>query len=462
MKILLKLFSQIIFAVGLITSLIIIILLIYYFNSGMYERYKAPFLLKKINDKIIYKYFGFDFYKLDKYFNQNIKSLKYLISDNDLETVNINIDFNNYNNLELQRLIKLNKDLEINSIKDFSKAKIQHNGEEYKIRLRVKGDRVLHWYKKNETSYKIDLRNRDKIWGLEEFSIQKPITRNYIYELIFHKMLEDHNLISLKYFFINLSINNVNRGIYAVEEGFSKELLKRNKRKNGPIYGLNEKMGVIYPKIEYDLYSKNYWLKKAPDTIDISLSNLNKVKINELHLNQIFDIEKWATYFAIIDLTGNFHGSITKSVKLYYNPESKKYEPVGFDGHYNPDLFQNFLIIDFLDNNNLNCDYICNEKSWYQKFLLLDNGKLNDEFIKLYLQKLKTISSIKFVENFISENKETINFYNNQFLSELSKKDKVLYKGLGFYIYDEDYLLERSKYIQKRLKEIENLLISKA
>jgi hypothetical protein len=275
-------------------------------------------------------------------------------------------------------------------------------------------------------------------------------------------MLEDHNLISLKYFFINLSINNVNRGIYAVEEGFSKELLKRNKRKNGPIYGLNEKMGVIYPKIEYDLYSKNYWLKKAPDTIDISLSNLNKVKINELHLNQIFDIEKWATYFAIIDLTGNFHGSITKSVKLYYNPESKKYEPVGFDGHYNPDLFQNFLIIDFLDNNNLNCDYICNEKSWYQKFLLLDNGKLNDEFIKLYLQKLKTISSIKFVENFISENKETINFYNNQFLSELSKKDKVLYKGLGFYIYDEDYLLERSKYIQKRLKEIENLLISKA
>ena len=60
--------------------------------------------------------------------------------------------------------------------------------------------------------------------GLEEFSVQKPITRNYIYEYIFHKILEANNLIGLKYFFINLSLNDTDRGIYAVEEGFSKEL----------------------------------------------------------------------------------------------------------------------------------------------------------------------------------------------------------------------------------------------
>ena len=65
----------------------------------------------------------------------------------------------------------------------------------------MKGDRLMHFYDKKNTSFKIDVRGEKRIWGLEEFSIQKPITRNYIYEYIFHKVLESNDLISLKYFF---------------------------------------------------------------------------------------------------------------------------------------------------------------------------------------------------------------------------------------------------------------------
>ena len=78
-----KILKKLIFILCVISFIIILILSFYYFDSGMYDRYKPLLLLKKINDKIIYKYFGFDFYKIDKYFNQNIKSLKYLIVDND-------------------------------------------------------------------------------------------------------------------------------------------------------------------------------------------------------------------------------------------------------------------------------------------------------------------------------------------------------------------------------------------
>ena len=187
----------------------------------------------------------------------------------------------------------------------------------YDIKLRVKGDRALHFYKKDQTSYKIDLRGEDRLWGLEEFSVQKPITRNYIYEFIFHKFLEFNNLISLKYFFINLLINDTDQGIYAVEEGFSKELIERNKKRNGPIFGLEESNSLNYPKVEYDLYSKNYWQSNHADLIKNARIKLQKVKNKETNIDQIFDLEKWATYFAIIDLTGNFHGSIPKSVKLY-------------------------------------------------------------------------------------------------------------------------------------------------
>ena len=44
-------------------------------------------------------------------------------------------------------------------------------------------------------------------------------------------------------------MNDTHQGIYALEEGFSKELIERNKKRNGPIFGLNEEDGVEYPNI---------------------------------------------------------------------------------------------------------------------------------------------------------------------------------------------------------------------
>ena len=43
-------------------------------------------------------------------------------------------------------------------------------------------------------------------------------------------------------------------------------------------------------------------------------------------------------------------------------------------------------------------------------------------------------------------------------MSETSKKDRVFYKGLGLYIFDQNYLFDRSSYIQGRIIEIEKKL----
>ena len=447
LNLLLIFFNRLVQIIGTISLLIIILLMFHYFNSGMYERYKPLTLLKKIDNVIFDRYFGFSFFELDEYSYYNLKSLKFLIFNNDLENVTLNINQKNLYNLELQRKNKLEGLSE--ETQRFSRASLNSNKKNYDIKLRVKGDRSLHWYDRNQTSYKIDLRGDDRIWGLEEFSIQKPITRNYIYEYIFHKLLENNNLIALKYFFINLSLNDTNQGIYAVEEGFSKELIERNEKRNGPIFGVEESVSLNYPKIEYDLYSKNYWISNHSELIKNAYIKLEKIKNGKKDIEKIFDLEKWATYFAIIDLTGNYHGSIPKSVKLYYNPVTAKFEPIGYDGHYNANLFQNFLIMDFLDYENKNCSYICRDREWYVRFLK------NDKFKNIYLEKLKEISSQKLIENFFKENDKTINFYNTQFLSENSKKDRVFYKGLGKYIYDQNYLYGRSNYIQSRITEIE-------
>ena len=420
----------------------------------MHERFKPIPLIKKVDEIILEKYLGVSIFEIDDYLKIKLTSFKYVFLNNKLENVVIKIDQKNLYNLELQRKNKKNgnKDFFV----DFSKASLKKGENDYDIKMRIKGGRVLHWYDKDQSSYKIDLRGKKRIWGLEEFSVQKPITRNYIYEYIFHKLLEANKLISLKYFFINLSLNDSDQGIYAVEEGFSKELIERNKKRNGPIFGLEETSGVIYPDVKYDLYSKEYWEDNQGELTKIALSKLEKLKHNKANISEIFDMEKWATFFAIIDLSHTLHGSLSKSVKLYYNPVTAKFEPIGFDGHHNPNLFKDFLILDFMDIENINCSYICYDREWYLRFFKNIDGSKNVKFLELYIKALNNISSKEFLENFNSEYFGKINENNKQLQSEVSKKDLNYYKGLGLYIFDKNFLSKRADYIIDRLDKYVN------
>ena len=80
------------------------------------------------------------------------------------------------------------------------------------------------------------------------------------------------------------------------------------------------------------MYNKKYWEK--PDNIPIVKSAIQKINnflAGKETLENVFDVEKWAWFFAVTDLTYTYHGTLIKSVKLYYNPVSGKFEPIGFD-----------------------------------------------------------------------------------------------------------------------------------
>ena len=101
----------------------------------------------------------------------------------------------------------------------------------------------------------------------------------------------------------------------------------------------------------------------------------------------------------------------------------------------------------------MNCSYVCRDREWYLRFFKNKDGSNNSEFIELYLDALRNISSQKFLENFNKKYSEEIQFNNLQLQSEASKKDLNYYKGLGLYIFNENFLLEKSKYINDRLKK---------
>lgn len=448
---------------GLLTFTFIAFIFLYYFSSGMSNRYPLPSLVKNIDRVILDKYLGISIFELDDYLYLKISSISHKFTNKKPENVRFLINQENLYGLELQRKEKLNSEPNLEILRNYSLAELSHKNEKYRIKLRVKGDRLMHYYDKESTSYKVDIRGEKRIWGLEEFSIQKPIARNYIYEYIFHKVLESNNLISLKYFFVNLYINDTPHGLYAIEEGFSKELIERNKRRNGPIFGLDEILsdgsggGITFPYVQYDLYSKNYWLETNPDMTKIAISKLNKLKKNEIAIEEIFELEKWAKFFAVIDLTNAIHGAITKSVKLYYNPVIGKFEPIGFDGHYGDSNIEDFLLLDFIDPKSRKCGYICHEREWFLRFFQNSDGKLNEYFIGLYLEELKKISSKEFIDEFNKKFLKNINLFNSQIYSDGSKKDRGRFKGVGYYVYDKNYLLNRSNYIKKRLNSINQI-----
>ena len=434
---------------GVVFFITILTCLLFYFSSGMSQRYGAITFFGKINTVIIKKYMGIDLSKIDQYFDILIIKTKTLIAKPKIDKIELEVNQKVILQLEKQRHIKITNNIYASKFL-MHNILINNGDKKLKGKIRIKGDRSIHWQDKTTTSYKIDMRENDRFFGLEEFSIQKPIARNYTYEYLFHKLLQETGQLSLKYFFINLYFNDENRGLYAVEESFSKELLERQKKRNGPIFGLDEEISTSpYPNVHYDLYSSQFWLKENPNLVKSAYSILNNLRDNEKDLNieDHFDLDKWASFFALIDITGTYHGSLAKSVKLYFNPIQAKFEPIGFDGHYMDNMFEDFILSDFLQEDKIKCSYICAERDWYLKFFKLQNGELNYEFIKKY-------SNSRFIKSFLNKNKKEIDRINTLIYSENSRPDRSLWKGFSTFIYDDQLLYKRSKLIEGRINSV--------
>ena len=338
------------------------------------------------------------------------------------------------------------------------KTKIIFNGKEFDADIRLKGDRRAHFIDKEKSSYKLELDRNQFIFGIKKFSVQKPRIRNYIHEWIFHELAKREGIIKIKYEFINLSINGDDKGLYVIEEGFGKELIERNKRRNGPIFSIDEDVYGLYDNPVFEIYNKKYWQKPENNLIaNIASQKLHDFFDNKSPADEIFDLDKWAAYFAIVDLSANYHGAFLKSVKLYYNPLNGLFEPIPYDGHrlkpnyhkYNLN-YDNRILIDIVQNP---IGAEITGFTWLKKFFYKDD-KLNQKFYNLYSSYLNKISSEKYINNFLSENLDEIEKINSHIYADYFFFDNSRNYGVGLYY----FLLSDFKY---HAQNIRNKLRSK-
>ena len=100
---------------------------------------------------------------------------------------------------------------------------------------------MLDHLKGDRWSIRVSIKGKSTVLGMRDFSIQNIAIRQYSAEPLFFSHLELYDILVPKYVFANIEINGESWGVMALEERASKELLERNRRREGPIFRFNDK-----------------------------------------------------------------------------------------------------------------------------------------------------------------------------------------------------------------------------
>ena len=329
--------------------------------------------------------------------------------------------------------------------------------EEKKIKLRLKGDWLDH-LKGDKWSFRVKVKDSNKWNNLSVFSLQDPSTRSYLKEWVLHQWFEKENILTTEYDFINLKINESSKGLYVYEEHFDKSILERYQREPGPIMKFTEdglweiRADRLNKKIkrgeDYENLRSNTDVKPFKEKTILKSENLSELYIagqqlmfDYMHgnkpLKEIFDLNLLAKYYAIVDLTRGYHGVFWHNQRFYYNPNSKKLEPIGFDGY--DDTGSDGLRTPFI-GFNLALDIDENE-------LLFSNIFKDFEFVELYMKYLKKFCEKEYLDSFISSIENDLN--NRKEYVQNFKKD---------YKFNCDYIYSNSKKIALAIKPNSNII----
>lgn len=237
---------------------------------------------------------------------------------------------------------------------DWVKGKIGRKEEEISVKLRLKGDLLDHLFKK-KWSYRVRTKAAQSWNRLMTFSLQNPATRNYLAEWCYHQYLTQEDVLCPRYDFVRLFINGENMGPYAYEEHFEKQLLEFRGRREGPIVKFTEE--AMWQARRRDLYdnlepkttehrlnqyeasevaafrqSKVLADSNMAQQFAIAQSLMKSYKYGEKTVDEVFDLDRLAKYYAITDIFKAYHGIIWHNQRFYYNPVIGKLEPIGYDG----------------------------------------------------------------------------------------------------------------------------------
>lgn len=374
----------------------------------------------------------------------------------DAEKLIININYKNYSKILSSREKSIKAFRASEDIHQWVAADLDFNKDKYKIRIKLKGVHKEHWEDPKKWSFKIKLLDEKSIDGFRRFSIQKPSTRDYLYEWLFMQALKKEGLIFHRTKFIQTNVNGENLGIYYLEEQHSKQLIENNKRREGPIIGLDKNLAIEeinnLQKLTINKISDSFWRAKVKPVqfdddyrgteqelyLKNAISLFEEFRKNKNKIDKIFDLEQLAKLMAIKTIFGSSEFD-WKDIKFYYNPITSLLEPIGREVH----ISENFTDAGaWWIKNSQNLSEFNKENKQFSGLLFNDQ-----KFYELYLTQLLRYTENNFIPKLIEENK-----------LEFTKIKKLLQYNYPLEnIFSQNHFNKTKKIIQDTLNPVQGI-----
>ena len=334
------------------------------------------------------------------------------VSDIEIDTISIEIPDSAYQVLLRNREEALKNSLLTKDYRNKVLANLITDNDTLRIDLRLKGDKPDHWYHDFKWSFRIKVKDGKALDGIKVFNFQRPRTRGDVNEWFFHQALKEFGLINLRYKFVKAFINGKDAGIYAIEEYFDKRLIESNGLREGITFrfdcskywpkepGLNNNRIVSAPLDPFKMGKpvndnlRYTQFKLAKDLVGGYITGLYRT-------DEVFDVQKMAKYFAILDLTGHQHAAFLDNMKFYYNPVTALIEPVGYDNQ----------VINYIGAQPILGDrsLLGERRKFGKKTVSLDHTSWHDNifsdtiFQKAYVAALVEVSEIDKLDDFFDK-----------------------------------------------------------
>jgi hypothetical protein len=339
----------------------------------------------------------------------------------------IDIKHKDYQYLEFKRAEALQRGRLITDNESYVPAWITVDGKRAKVKIRLKGDVTDH-LEGNKWSFRIKVKGDNAIWGMRRFSIQAPERSGWGHEWVMYEWFRKEGLISLRYDFIELTLNGKRLGIFALEESFSKELLENNQRREGPILKWDESLLFDAGKRTRGDWLEETDLFQAADVLSFTTTKmmanetlrdnflwgrhmLTALRKGEARFGDVFDVERAAKTIAILRILNVIHGFRWKNCRFYVNPITRKLELIAYNAyapHPIRPIKPNTIPVYSAHRQNLMTFGL---QAWRDVFFS------DPDFIKHYFAALDRFTSPGYLESFF-----------NGIDNDLKKKESYIFK----------------------------------
>ena len=311
--------------------------------------------------------------------------LRSVFSEEQPETLLLDIKFKHFKKIQAIRDEAIALNVLNSGGDDFVPATIRHMDRSVRVKLRLKGDNTDH-LQGDKWSFLVKTRGGDQLFGMRRFSLMNPSVRAEQHEPMAYAFLRSLGLLAPRYFFVDLSINGRQIGVMALEEYPAKEFLESQRRRESVVIRFDESQvwddfaHKGYFDDNFDNYatspikpseSGKVWKSpKLSSNFEIAAGLLKSQIRGLLPASQVFDVEKYGLYLAVLEVLNSTNGFWWGNIRYYYNPISAKLEPVGSD------LMSE---IEFIDDNNITQLHSMNHQATRN---VLADPKIREAFVR--------------------------------------------------------------------------------